>query len=260
MPPTFADLMFRLPPAYVVRTGWPALAAIGAGFLVFIGATAASALGLSVMLRLLDLRLTNLDPADADPAQIRVLVLGLLIQQAAMILLVLSFADRFGSRAAEMLALDRYPKRRSIYIGAFLMMAAVLVSLDGVSYAIGPSNVVNDLKPFAKMITSDSWWLTLLAVGVGAPLSEELLFRGFLFAALARSRLGAVGAAIVTTAAWASLHGNYSPFGVFEVAVIGLFLCWLLWRTGSLWVPIFCHALYNSVLTGLLSVLQLPAT
>lgn len=258
MPPTFFDLMFRLPAAYVPRTTWPVLGAIGAGFLVFVLSTAASALGLGLMSYVLDQPLT-FDLGDANSEQVRVQVLGLLVQQAAMIALTLFFADRFGSHAGEVLAIDQRPRRRSIYIGSFLLMACLLLSLDVVGYALKPQNVVNDLKPFAKMMSSDSWWLTLLAVGVGAPLSEELLFRGFLFAALARSRLGVAGAAVVTTAAWAALHGNYSAFGVFEVAVIGLFLSWLLWRTGSLWVPIFCHALYNTALTLLLSALPLPA-
>jgi len=40
---------------------------------------------------------------------------------------------------------------------------------------------------------------------------------------------------------------------------IGLFFCWLLWRTGSLWVAIFCHALYNSLVVIVLRYVPLPA-
>src|SRR5262249_59178610 len=42
--------------------------------------------------------------------------------------------------------------------------------------------------------------LILLAVGVGAPLNEEVLFRGFLLRGLANSRLAAVGGLGVTSA------------------------------------------------------------
>jgi membrane protease YdiL (CAAX protease family) len=91
---------------------------------------------------------------------------------------------------------------------------------------------------------------------VGAPLSEELLFRGFLLGALAHSRLGFVGAAVVSSAAWTALHGGYSLVGLADVFATGLLFCWLIWRTGSVLVTIFCHAAYNGgiVLALLLTV------
>ena len=49
-----------------------------------------------------------------------------------------------------------------------------------------------DLRPFVRLF-GEQWVLALLVVGIGAPLSEELLFRGFLLSALARSRLGFAG-------------------------------------------------------------------
>ena len=52
-----------------------------------------------------------------------------------------------------------------------------------------------DLRPFVRHAQRAEWVLALLVVGIGAPLSEELLFRGFLLSALARSRLGFAGAA-----------------------------------------------------------------
>jgi membrane protease YdiL (CAAX protease family) len=41
--------------------------------------------------------------------------------------------------------------------------------------------------------------------------------------------------------------------------MIGLFFSWLLWRTGSLWVAISCHALYNSLIVVVLRYVPLPA-
>jgi hypothetical protein len=114
-----------------------------------------------------------------------------------------------------------------------------------------------DLRPLVRLF-GEQWVLALLVVGVGAPLSEELLFRGFLLSALARSRLGFTGGAIVSTVWWTALHAGYSPAGIVEVFVIGLFFCWLLWRTGSLRVPIFCHALYNSLIVVALRHVPLP--
>ena len=76
--------------------------------------------------------------------------------------------------------------------------------------------------------------------------------------ALARSRLGFAGGAVVTTSLWTALHAGYSIAGILEVFTIGLFFSWLLWRTGSLRVPLFCHALYNSLIVLVLRHVPLP--
>ena len=55
-------------------------------------------------------------------------------------------------------------------------------------------------------------------IGIGAPLSEELLFRGFLFSALAKSRLGSRRGR-PDLALWTLLHVGYSIFGLIEVFV-----------------------------------------
>jgi membrane protease YdiL (CAAX protease family) len=90
-------------------------------------------------------------------------------------------------------------------------------------------------------------------------LSEELLFRGFLLSALARTALGFWGAALVATLLWTAMHVGYSLTGIVEVFIIGMFFSWLLWRTGSLRVAIFCHALYNLLIVLGLRFVDLPA-
>ena len=66
-----------------------------------------------------------------------------------------------------------------------------------------------------------------------------------------------LGAAL-STALWTALHANYSAVGIAEVFVIGVFFSWLIWRTGSLRVAIFCHALYNSLIVVALRYVPLP--
>jgi membrane protease YdiL (CAAX protease family) len=95
-------------------------------------------------------------------------------------------------------------------------------------------------------------------VGLGAPLSEELLFRGFLLSALTRP-LGFWGAALLANAPWTALHWGYSSVGLTQVFVIGLFFSWLLWRTGSLRVPILCHAAFNGLVLLVLRYVDLPS-
>jgi CAAX protease family protein len=90
-------------------------------------------------------------------------------------------------------------------------------------------------------------------------LSEELLFRGFLLAALAGSAVGFWPGALIVTGLWTVLHAGYSPAGIVEVFLIGLYFSWLLWRTGSLRVAIFCHAFYNSLVVLALRYVPLPS-
>jgi len=87
--------------------------------------------------------------------------------------------------------------------------------------------------------------LLWIAVIVGAPLFEEFFFRGFLFAGIQNSRLGNVGAVLLTTAAWASLHRQYDLFQIALLAVGGITLGYARIRANSLAVPFVMHALNN---------------
>lgn len=87
--------------------------------------------------------------------------------------------------------------------------------------------------------------LILLAVGVGAPLNEEFLFRGFLLRGWANSRLGAVGAIVLTSAIWAAIHIQYDWIFVGEIFGLGLLLGYLRLRTGSLLAPLLIHGLWG---------------
>lgn len=186
------------------------------------------------------------------------LLVWLTTMQAMLIALTFAAASLFGSRPAAMLALRMPARGARSFVAALVLMLAFLSLYTAMVSLVSPADLRRDIAPFAKLIRSDAWWLTLAAVGVGAPLAEELFFRGFLFSALARSRAGIGGATLLTAITWAALHAGYSAFGIVEVVLIGLYFSWLLVRTGSLWVPIFCHATYNTALVLALRYLPLP--
>lgn len=89
-------------------------------------------------------------------------------------------------------------------------------------------------------------WLAFIIV---APLSEELFFRGFLFKGIESSRLGAVGAAIITSLAWSVLHIQYDIYGMFVLFAGGLLLAVSRVRSKSLYPPIAMHILQNLIAT-----------
>ncbi len=181
----------------------------------------------------------------------------LAVWQAIAVVLTILASALFGGKVRDVLALRAPTGSRLVYVKAVLLMAALQVAVATVQYTLFPHDMYADLRPLMRLF-GEQWILALLVVGIGAPLSEELLFRGFLLSALARSRLGFAGGAVITTVWWTALHAGYSAAGIVEVFLIGLFFSWLLWRTGSLRVPIFCHALYNSLIVVVLRHVPLP--
>jgi membrane protease YdiL (CAAX protease family) len=247
MSETAAGGLIRGPATYVPRTPWGPVQALAAGLLIVV-------LSAGVMLAsgLLS-RLAGPGAWRQDPGELA--ALG--IWQVSTVLLTLVVSCMRGGRLAEVLALGVPTGGPLVYFRALLALARLQVLVSLVQYSWFQHDMYSDLRPFVRLF-GDSWLLALLVVGVGAPLSEELLFRGFLLSALARSRLGFWGGAVLSTALWTSLHAGYSAVGIVEVFLIGLFFSWLLWRTGSLRVAIFCHALYNSLIVVVLRYVPLP--
>jgi membrane protease YdiL (CAAX protease family) len=243
------------PPAYESRTRWrpgPALATtvaiVGVGFLA--ARVLPPYLGLDQ-----DATVTN--PVHPQIPESGLWVVA--IFQAVAVALTLLASVVPGGSVRDALALRKPAGGWRAYGGAVVAMVTLQVVLAGVTYSLIEHDMLADLRPFVGLVTGPHWLLATVVLGIGAPLSEELLFRGFLLGALAKSRLGFWGAALIATLLWTGLHAGYSLVGLAEVFAIGLLLSWLLWRTGSLWVTIFCHGLYNSLVALALRLVDLPA-
>jgi membrane protease YdiL (CAAX protease family) len=93
----------------------------------------------------------------------------------------------------------------------------------------------------------------LLVIGI-APITEEIFFRGFMFAGL-RRRLPFVAAAAFSAGVWGLFHytGPDTWGVVLQLAAFGVILSWLYERTGSLWPPIAVHALNNALAFAILT-------
>jgi membrane protease YdiL (CAAX protease family) len=89
--------------------------------------------------------------------------------------------------------------------------------------------------------------LLWLAVVVAAPIFEEILFRGYLFEGLRRSRLGAVGAVLLSSLLFALPHLQYDLFDISSVLALGLVFGLARWRSGSTYLPIALHILSNGL-------------
>lgn len=88
------------------------------------------------------------------------------------------------------------------------------------------------------------WVLLALIVVVGAPVVEELFFRGLLLRSLQKRGLSDAGACIASAAAFAAIHLQALQFvGLFT---IGLVLAVMAVRTGRLGMSICTHAAFNA--------------
>jgi hypothetical protein len=140
----------------------------------------------------------------------------------------------------------------SVVAGFFLIINAVFLLIATVfGFDLQSSGMVE--KGTMQFGHDPLFFLLAAGLIIGAPLAEEIIFRGQIFAALAQTPLGLSGAALVTSALWAGIHLPTQPIYVVGLLfLMGLLLCWLLVRFGSLWVTIVCHAAWNA-----LSVLML---
>lgn len=125
-------------------------------------------------------------------------------------------------------------------------LIAIYVAFWLVFYLTGssPSHYVIDLYRGAQ--TSGVLWLVLFAVVVAAPFVEEVLIRGFLYRGWAASRLGPIGAVVLTSAVWAILHTQYDWLVLSQIFCIGLLLGAIRRRGGSTTSTMILHAIQNS--------------
>jgi uncharacterized protein len=125
----------------------------------------------------------------------------------------------------------------------FLIIAAFCALSDAVSLLLGRPIVPEFLvKAYASM---QKPWILWLAVLLGAPLFEELFFRGFLITGLAVSLLRWYGAVIISSAAWTLIHVQYDIFGLAFIFVLGLILGATRVQTGSTLLTMCLHSLVN---------------
>jgi uncharacterized protein len=130
------------------------------------------------------------------------------------------------------------------FLGLALLAAA---AIDGVTWLSGRAVVPAVMvEAFRSAHSPLLYWSALV---LAAPLSEEILFRGFLFKGILHSRFGATGAVVVTSFAWAVVHQQYEPFYLVIVFAVGLLLGHARLASGSLAVPLAMHALLNLIAT-----------
>lgn len=86
------------------------------------------------------------------------------------------------------------------------------------------------------------YWIILV---VKAPVTEEIICRGFLQRGWSESSIGTANAIYLSALAFALAHFQYDPVSIAVVFVIGLVLSLIRWWTGSVLLTILLHAGWN---------------
>jgi membrane protease YdiL (CAAX protease family) len=148
------------------------------------------------------------------------------------------------------LGLSGLPAHR--HVGAALAGYSALVALvvgfalvahsAGVEYTFPATESAMELLQQLDSVPAAIFYFLLICVL--APVVEECLFRGFIYAGL-RSRLGPTLAVVGSSAIFGATHLRLAMGGMVAIACVGMLLSLLYERHRTLWPSIFAHALHN---------------
>lgn len=154
-----------------------------------------------------------------------------------------TLAEDFGFRI-------RWP---DLAIGAVVGLAVQLLVLPAVSFVLRPLVGEPDVSGPVKDLLDQAGGLKfgglVLSVAVGAPIVEELFFRGLLLRSLRRRFPDSVAVAL-SAVAFGLAHGSALPVDavvlvMVSLTIFGAILATLAIRTGRLGAGIVAHAVFN---------------
>ncbi len=149
------------------------------------------------------------------------------------------------------LASMRGDPRRLLAIGGTfpkrpLLIAAAFVAVT-VIFETWLASVFPHLRELFTLPTEGTA-LVLAVIGavIGAPIAEELLFRGMIYTAV-RERWGYGWALVLTSVVFGGMH--VEPTGVYMLLVLpsGFLLGWLREKSGGIYAPVLVHATFNAI-------------
>ena len=172
------------------------------------------------------------------------------LQFALPVAAILAFLIARGISVPAIFGLKRVGLFRAIGIAAGLVLLLLplfmLVTTIAYQFLDGhaePQELVKVYQQAAKTGKSEILWQVLVAAVVIAPITEELLFRGYFYAVLKRVA-GPLPAALGISLLFGAVHNNALGFPGLTVLALGLTLAYE-W-SGSILVSIFMHAWFNA--------------
>ena len=155
-------------------------------------------------------------------------------------------ARRAGPDGPRALGIHRFPLWRMLlwgvggYCGVLPLIVGAGLLLNALS---GGSRSINPAIDLARSASHPLDMVAmLLTVAIGAPLVEEILFRGALLGAL-RTRLGPTLGILLSSTLFCAVH--LDPFVAPQLFLLGLAMAHIRERTGSVYPGVVLHAIQN---------------
>ncbi len=234
---------FTVTPADSAPRVWKFWGTMLWGLLIFV-AMFAGQIGSAVFLvawRGEPISMASLQLVGRDPHAIALSVLAGL--PATLVAVWLAIRVKGGS-FIDYLALRR-PSWKQLLLGA-VGLVLIVVIWETMSRALGREATPGIMTELLKSGRDKGAAIALvLAFSVAAPVSEEVLARGFLYRGWSESFLRVPGAIILSSLVWTAVHLQYDLYFLAEVFSIGLWFGYMRYRGQSLWLTIALHALNN---------------
>jgi membrane protease YdiL (CAAX protease family) len=149
---------------------------------------------------------------------------------------------------------DYLALRRTSWSNLLIGIVALIVLIAGwdlLARAVGHDATPGFMVDVLKSAQADgALWLLVIAFAVAAPVTEELMVRGFLYRGWSESALGPLGAVVLSSLVWTAMHAQYYDWFLFsEVLSIGLLLGTMRHRSNSTWLTIIMHGINNLAAT-----------
>ena len=202
-----------------------------------------------VLLTLVAAAATGTDAAEEDLST-AVVVIGTLIQDGFIIGLMLGLAWATAGRPTW----ADFGLRRTGFWSSFGLAIGMFVGFFLLSAIYSVALGIDESDDLARDLGADESVGKAIAVGllvcVAAPITEELFFRGFLFAALWR-RFGWIAGAVISGLVFGFIHaGGTAVHFLPLLAMLGFLFAALYRITGSLLPSIGLHCLNNALALG----------
>ena len=178
--------------------------------------------------------------------------ISMIMIEALLIPMILLFIYLDGSLERTKVLLHIGSLKRGLFLGLGIPVFAMIVdNIAVLIYAIAFIFFFGEPTTITELPGGTSWdsspvalILTFISICILTPISEELLFRGYILDALNRLH-GKWPAIIISSIIFGMVH--FDPFTMGMATIGGVIYGWISRRTGSLVPVIVAHAMWNTM-------------
>ncbi len=167
--------------------------------------------------------------------------------------IIMYFAGKPGNLLRKFKMVNLHPDHISASFIGVILVLFVAANLTYVYHKllvmIGITPKPPPIEAILKSSDSSTLWFLCFGIIVLAPISEELIFRRFIFGFLA-PHLGFISSMLLTAAFFAAIHMSWYSLPALFLLGIGFQLIYL--KFGSLYPAIIMHSLNNAIAVTLL--------